>query len=227
MIRAALQRPGRLRMRLTVVAAASALFALVVLAALVLPSLQHNLEQSRVDSLRASVLASTAPQHLLRVRSAAPTQPRTMQTSARHARRGRASRSSRSTASSCRPSPTRSTAPARRSALELVRGDGQPAPRPRRPSTQPARRAHGRADVLRLQTGQWTASCSSRRRCATCRSRSRPSSGASCSAASLAFGVALLAGALAAEPLARRLARLRAAADRIAHGSFAEPIVDR
>ena len=37
----------------------------------------------------------------------------------------------------------------------------------------------------------------------------------------LAFGVALLAGALAAEPLARRLARLRAAADRIAHGSFA------
>ena len=45
MIRAALQRPGRLRMRLTVVAAASALFALVVLAALVLPSLQHNLEQ--------------------------------------------------------------------------------------------------------------------------------------------------------------------------------------
>ena len=43
MIREALQHPGRLRMRLTVVAAASALFALVVLAALVLPSLQHNL----------------------------------------------------------------------------------------------------------------------------------------------------------------------------------------
>ncbi len=43
----------------------------------------------------------------------------------------------------------------------------------------------------------------------------------------LAFGVALLAGALAAEPLARRLARLRAAADRIARGSFSEPIVDR
>ena len=42
----------------------------------------------------------------------------------------------------------------------------------------------------------------------------------------LAFGVALLAGALAAEPLARRLARLRAAADRIARGSFSEPIVD-
>ena len=42
----------------------------------------------------------------------------------------------------------------------------------------------------------------------------------------LAFGVALLAGALAAEPLARRLARLQAAADRIAHGSFEEPIVD-
>ena len=58
MIRAALQRPGRLRMRLTVVAAASALFALVVLAALVLPSLQHNLEQSRVASLRSGVLAA-------------------------------------------------------------------------------------------------------------------------------------------------------------------------
>ncbi len=43
----------------------------------------------------------------------------------------------------------------------------------------------------------------------------------------LAFAVALLAGALAAEPLARRLARLRGSADRIAHGSFSEPIVDR
>ena len=42
----------------------------------------------------------------------------------------------------------------------------------------------------------------------------------------LAFVVALIAGALAAEPLARRLARLRAAADRIAHGWFSEPIVD-
>jgi signal transduction histidine kinase len=42
----------------------------------------------------------------------------------------------------------------------------------------------------------------------------------------LAFGVALVAGALAAEPLARRLARLRAAADRISHGSFGDPIVD-
>jgi signal transduction histidine kinase len=43
----------------------------------------------------------------------------------------------------------------------------------------------------------------------------------------LAFVVALVAGALAAEPLARRLARLRAAADRIARGSFSEPIVDK
>ena len=43
---------------------------------------------------------------------------------------------------------------------------------------------------------------------------------------SLAFGVALLAGLLAAEPLARRLARLQAAAERIARGSFGEPIVD-
>ena len=65
MIREALQRPGRLRMRLTVVAAASALFALVVLAALVLPSLQHNLEQSRVAFLRTSVQAR-APRALLR-----------------------------------------------------------------------------------------------------------------------------------------------------------------
>ena len=66
MIRAALQRPGRLRMRLTVVAAASALFALVVLAALVLPSLQHNLEQSRVASLRASVAGERTPSSFLR-----------------------------------------------------------------------------------------------------------------------------------------------------------------
>jgi hypothetical protein len=65
MIREALQRPGRMRMRLTVVAAASALFALVVLAALVLPSLQHNLEQSRVAFLRTSVQAAH-PEILLR-----------------------------------------------------------------------------------------------------------------------------------------------------------------
>jgi hypothetical protein len=65
MIREVLQRPGRLRMRLTVVAAASALFALVVLAALVLPSLQHNLEQSRVAFLRTSVQAAH-PEILLR-----------------------------------------------------------------------------------------------------------------------------------------------------------------
>ena len=64
MIREVLQRPGRLRMRLTVVAAASALFVLVVLAALVLPSLQHNLEQSRIASLRASVEA-VSPDQLL------------------------------------------------------------------------------------------------------------------------------------------------------------------
>ena len=67
--------------------------------------------------------------------------------------------------------------------------------------------------------------CWSRHRCGTSGAGRRPSSGAS-SRRRLAFGAALIAGALAAEPLARRLARLRAAADRIAHGSFAEPIVD-
>ena len=50
MIRAVLQRPGRLRMRLTVVAAASALFALIVLAVLVLPSLQQDRKSTRLNS---------------------------------------------------------------------------------------------------------------------------------------------------------------------------------
>ena len=225
MIRAVLQRPGRLRMRLTVVAAASALFALIVLAALVLPSLQHNLEQSRVDSLRASVLASDPAQFLntfrrhseqsRRCRRIAGTLgagrvavfERLRRLSRDRRRLGASLASSPEPGGSCEESAHRSTATSRPSSA--------------------CPRADGRAHVLHLhEPGHGGRRCSSRRRCATSRSRSRPSSAASSFGGVLAFVVALIAGALAAEPLARRLARLRAAADRIAHGSFAEPIVD-
>ena len=103
-------------------------------------------------------------------------------------------------------------------------GDGQPASR-RVDRHAPARRAHGRAHVFVSNGGvdgvvlvqaplrdvQEQVSAVERRLVF---------------GGSLAFGVALLAGLLAAEPLARRLARLQAAAERIARGSFGEPIVD-
>ena len=150
MIRAALQRPGRLRMRLTVVAAASALFALVVLAALVLPSLQHNLEQSRVASLRASVLAalqqlratlgSGASRHASALQSVAAT----LGVGAHQRLRGQ-----RHPARS--PSPTRRRRGARRSG-ELVE-ESATLHRDVSARREPAERAHRGADVLRLQPG--------------------------------------------------------------------------
>ena len=139
MIRAALQRPGRLRMRLTVVAAASALFALLVLAVLVLPSLQHNLEQSRVDSLRASVLASN-PGSSAVVRSAASADAcRTSATPpARWAWRGSAS--SRSTGSQIRQIADSSTAPLAGCGASCE--ESADLHRDARGGREPARRAH-------------------------------------------------------------------------------------
>ncbi len=220
MIRDALQRPGRLRMRLTVVAAASALFALVVLAALVLPSLQRNLEQSRVASLQTSVRAGH-PELFLRpfgqgqLTTARPAAP------PGDARVWRGSRSSpRAGVSSCTgwrdSSPDAGLA---RKALELVEE-----------SASLHRDAADRRDLARRgRTAVLTFNVSSQgvdgvvlvqaplrdiQQQVYAVERRLVFGGA------LAFGVALLAGALAAEPLARRLARLRAAADRIAHGSF-------
>jgi signal transduction histidine kinase len=222
MIRAALQRPGRLRMRLTVVAAASALFVLLVLAVLVLPSLQHNLEQSRVDSVRTSVQASNA---------AALVSPFT-------------------------PDPSRSDMQtlagtlgvARISAFVLedfglrTRADSSGAALSEKETALVRQSARFHADVSTVQNlpegrsallafylgGQGAggvvlveAPLGDVQRQVSAVERRLVFGGA------LAFIVALVAGALAAEPLARRLARLRAAADRISHGSFGEPIVDR
>ena len=226
MIREALQRPGRLRMRLTVVAAASALFALVVLAALVLPSLQHNLEQSRVASLRASVRGERPPELLLQPFGRRARPPRGAPEPRGDARRGAHHGLHESTGFSCDRSPTRLERAARPQGARARARRRAILHRDVSTVDAPARRAHGRAHVLRLEPGSGRRRARRRRRCATSSSRSRRSSAASCSAASLAFAVALLAGALAAEPLARRLARLRAAAERIARGSFGEPIVD-
>jgi two-component system OmpR family sensor kinase len=221
MIRAALQRPGRLRMRLTVVAAASALFALVVLAALVLPSLQHNLEQSRLTSLRVSVLQSTDPGALLSFgRQLSPTDMQSLAASLGVAR------IAVFTVNGIELQHTADSSDGELgSALRLVEETANL----RRDDSRVANLPGGRTAVLTffvsnqgvdgvvlveapLHDVQEQVSAVERRLVI---------------GGGLAFGVALLAGALAAEPLARRLARLRAAADRIAHGSFAEPIVDR
>src|SRR4051794_25465262 len=222
MIRAVLQRPGRLRMRLTVVAAASALFALIVLAALVLPSLQHNLEGSRVDSLRASVMASNPSQYLNTFLGTPDSEA--MQAYAGTLGAGRAAVFERKgvfleTVADSAPSAPLAGA---RSLVEETASL-------RRDLSTVQRLPEGRTAVLTfyistsggtegvllveapLRDVQEQVSAVERRLVV---------------GGILAFAVALIAGALAAEPLARRLARLRAAADRIAHGSFAEPIVD-
>jgi signal transduction histidine kinase len=221
MIRAALQRPGRLRMRLTVVAAASALFALVVLAALVLPSLQHNLEQSRLTSLRVSVLQSTDPGALLSFgRQLSPTDMESLAGSLGVARIA---------VFTVNGIELQHTADSSDDELGSALGLVEETANLRRDDSRVANLPGGRTAVLTffvsnqgvdgvvlveapLHDVQEQVSAVERRLVI---------------GGGLAFGVALVAGALAAEPLARRLARLRAAADRIAHGSFAEPIVDR
>ena len=220
MIRAALQRPGRLRMRLTVVAAASALFALIVLAVLVLPSLQHNLEQSRVAALRSGVLA--VPPEGLYTPFGGDLSPSDLQSIVATLGVGRISvfsvdglqirhiADSASREDVADAGLVKESADLHRDAIAVVNlPTGRTAVLTFFVSNQgadgvvlveaPLRDVQQQVDAVerRLLLG-----------------------------GALAFGAALLAGALAAEPLARRLARLRAAADRIAHGSFGEPIVD-
>jgi two-component system OmpR family sensor kinase len=223
MIRKALQRPGRLRMRLTVVAAASALFALVVLAALVLPSLQRNLEQSRVASLRTLVEASH-PAVLLSPFGEARLTPVELQGLAATVGVARISVFT-ANGLALRHTADSSSGPLAPKALELV----QETANLHRDASTVTNLPGGRTAVLTFSVssggvdGVVIAQAPLRdvQEQVSAVERRLVFGGA------LAFGVALLAGALAAEPLARRLARLQAAADRIARGSFAEPIVDR
>jgi signal transduction histidine kinase len=223
MIREVLRRPGRLRMRLTVVAAASALFALVVLAALVLPSLQHNLEQSRVASLHASVDAF-GPDHLLGTFGhPQPVSRSDLQTIAGTLGVARITVFAEN---GLQLSPISDTSDAAldRKTLSLVAQSANL----HSDITSVTNLHGGRTAVLAFPVSNGgmegvvlvQAPLSDVQQQVSAVERRLVFGGA------LAFGVALLAGALAAEPLARRLARLRAAADRIARGSFDEPIVD-
>jgi signal transduction histidine kinase len=222
MIRAALQRPGRLRIRLTVVAAASALFALVVLAALVLPSLQHNLEQSRVASLRAGLLAGH-PELFLRSFGQGQLTPVQLQGLAATTGVARITVFTESGFRLTRTADS-ATGPLARKALALVEESASL----RRDAATVVNLPGGRTAVLTFNVssqgvdGVILAQAPLRdiQRQVSAVERRLVVGGA------LAFAVALIAGALAAEPLARRLARLRAAADRIARGSFEDPIVD-
>ena len=223
MIREVLQRPGRLRMRLTVVAAASALFVLVVLAALVLPSLQHNLEQSRIASLRASVEA-VPPDQLLQPFGQSQLSPSFLQSLAATLGVARITIFTENGLQLRRASDS-SSAPLDRKTLALVE---QSANLHRNASSVTNLHGGGRTAVLTFPVSSAgvdgvvlvQAPLSDVQEQVSAVERRLVFGGA------LAFGVALIAGALAAEPLARRLARLRAAADRIARGSFDEPIVD-
>ena len=224
MIREALQRPGRLRMRLTVVAAASALFALVVLAALVLPSLQRNLEQSRVASLQTSVRAGH-PELFLRPFGQGQLTTLDLQRLLATLGVARITVFTESGVTLHRVGDSSPDAGLARKALELVE---ESASLHRDAGTVVTLPGRGRTAVLTFNVSSQgvdgvvlvQAPLRDIQEQVHAVERRLVFGGA------LAFGVALLAGALAAEPLARRLARLRAAADRIAHGSFEEPIVD-
>ena len=223
MIREVLRRPGRLRMRLTVVAAASALFALVVLAALVLPSLQHNLEQSRVASLHASVDAFGPDRLLGTFGHPQPVSRSDLQTIAGTLGVARITVFAEN---GLQLSPISDTSDAAldRKTLSLVAQSANL----HSDITSVTNLHGGRTAVLAFPVSNGgmegvvlvQAPLSDVQQQVSAVERRLVFGGA------LAFGVALLAGALAAEPLARRLARLRAAADRIARGSFDEPIVD-
>ena len=222
MIREALQRPGRLRMRLTVVAAASALFALVVLAALVLPSLQHNLEQSRIASLHASVEA-VRPDILLQPFGQGQITPAVLQTLAGTLGVARLTVFTENGVQ-LNPIADSSSAPLDRKSLALVEQSAN-----LHSDISSVTNLHGgRTAVLTFPVSNGgvdgvllvQAPLSDVQQQVSAVERRLVFGG------SLAFGVALLAGLLAAEPLARRLARLQAAAERIARGSFGEPIVD-
>ena len=222
MIREALQRPGRLRMRLTVVAAASALFALVVLAALVLPSLQHNLEQSRIASLHASVEA-VRPDILLQPFGQGQITPAVLQTLAGTLGVARVTVFTENGVQ-LNPIADSSSAPLDRKSLALVEQSAN-----LHSDISSVTNLHGgRSAVLTFPVSNGgvdgvllvQAPLSDVQQQVSAVERRLVFGG------SLAFGVALLAGLLAAEPLARRLARLQAAAERIARGSFGEPIVD-
>jgi two-component system, OmpR family, sensor kinase len=223
MIRTALQRPGRLRMRLTVVAAASAAFVLVVLAALVLPSLQHNLEQSRIASLRASVEAGN-PASLLEPFSQTEVTNQYLQGIAGTLGVGRIAVftiNGFGTHQTADSSPHEALA----GALAIV----QESANLHRDASTVLHLPGGRTAVLTFYvsyqgiTGVVLVEAPLRdvQQQVSAVERRLAIGGA------FAFLVALAAGALAAEPLARRLARLQAAADHIARGSFSEPIVDR
>jgi signal transduction histidine kinase len=224
MIRAALQRPGRLRMRLTVVAAASAVFVLVVLAALVLPSLQRNLEQSRISSLRTSVAAGNPASLLEPAFSQNDVTPTVLQGIAGTLGVARITVFSidgftfRRVADSAPDEPVGSP-------TEIV----QATARLHQNVSVVKHLPEGRTAILTFYvTNQGAngvvlveAPLRDVQQQVSAVERRLVIGGA------FAFLVAIAAGALAGEPLARRLARLRAAADRIARGSFSEPIVDR
>jgi signal transduction histidine kinase len=210
-------------MRLTVVAAASAAFVLVVLAALVLPSLQRNLEQSRIDSLRTSVLASSLTSQVAGFDQTDVT-PEYLRAAAATLGVGRIAFF---TVNGLSVRHTVDSAPDER--LAGASGIVLETAHLHRSSSTVAHLPGGRTAVLTfyistaimdgvllveapLRDVQQQVSAVERRLAI---------------GGLLAFAVALLAGAAAAEPLARRLARLRAAADDIARGSFSEPIVDR
>jgi signal transduction histidine kinase len=223
MIREALQRPGRLRMRLTVVAAASALFALVVLAALVLPSLQHNLEQSRIASLRTSVQAAQ-PELLLPPFGETRLTPVELQSLAASAG------AARITVFTINGFALHELADSSKGALPpkalaLV----QETANLHRDTSTVTNLPGGRTAVLTLfvSNGGVDGVVLAQAPLHDVQEQVSAVERRLVFGGSLAFGVALLAGLLAAEPLARRLARLQAAADRIARGSFSEPIVDQ
>ena len=229
-------RPGRLRVRLALLVATTALLVLAVLAALIVPPLERNLERARMQSLATAMDVTTRKTTLTDGLTPELANGRLSQAGYRNLRRIADAAQARVTLwwgsdggmqfeadsllghvdepPSHEPAAPEVafTAAAKRGAVMTVgHFDGHPTAlvaRNLNPGGTPA--------VLLFSTslGDVRAQVSSVER--------RFLVGGV-----FAFLAALAIGLLAAEPLARRLQRLRRSADAISHGSFGRPIADR
>ena len=230
-------RPGRLRVRFALLVATTALFVLAVLAALIVPPLERNLERSRMQSLAAAMDLTTRKTALTDQLTPDLANGRLSKAGYRSLRRLADEAQARvtlwwgtggglrfeadSVLGNADEQPARhpelppiafvATATEGRPVMTVGRFDGHPTALVAR-NLNP----YGSPTVLLFSTslGDVRAQVSSVER--------RFLVGGV-----FAFFAALGIGLLAAEPLARRLQRLRRSAEAISHGSFGRPIADR
>ena len=230
-------RPGRLRVRLALLVATTALLVLAVLAALIVPPLERNLERSRMQSLAAAMEVSTRKTTLTDGLSPGLASGRLSQAGYRNLRRI-------ADAAQARLTLWWGTDTGMQFEADSVLGhvDEHPPREPIPPEIAAAAAAgrgtavtaigrfdgHPTALVARnLNPGGTPAVLLFSTSLGDVRAQVSAVERRFLVGGILAFLAALAIGLLVAEPLARRLQRLRRSADAISHGSFGRPIADR